>query len=48
MSGSPGPVAPDAGQVNCQNVGLDVDLRNAVAKVLGVIWDVQSGGSAAT
>src|SRR5262249_32543177 len=29
---------PHAGQVNGQNVGLDVDLRNAVAKVLGVTW----------
>ena len=26
-----------------QTVGLDVDLRNAVAKVLGVSWDVQYG-----
>ena len=34
---------PHAGQVNGQNVGLDVDLRNAVAKVLGVTWDVQNG-----
>jgi polar amino acid transport system substrate-binding protein len=34
---------PHAGQVNGQNVGLDVDLRNAVAKVLGVSWDVQNG-----
>ena len=34
---------PHAGQVNGQNVGLDVDLRNAVAKVLGVNWDVQNG-----
>lgn len=25
------------------NVGLDVDLRNAVAKVLGISWDVQNG-----
>jgi polar amino acid transport system substrate-binding protein len=34
---------PHAGQVNGQNVGLDVDLRNAVAKVLGVTWSVQNG-----
>jgi polar amino acid transport system substrate-binding protein len=34
---------PHAGVVNGQNVGLDVDLRNAVAKVLGVNWDVQNG-----
>jgi polar amino acid transport system substrate-binding protein len=34
---------PHAGQVNGQNVGLDVDLRNAVAQVLGVKWDVQNG-----
>jgi polar amino acid transport system substrate-binding protein len=34
---------PHAGEVNGQNVGLDVDLRNAVAQVLGVKWDVQNG-----
>jgi polar amino acid transport system substrate-binding protein len=34
---------PHAGQVNGQNIGLDVDLRNAVAKVLGVSWNVQNG-----
>jgi polar amino acid transport system substrate-binding protein len=34
---------PHAGQVNGQNVGLDVDLRNAVAKVLGISWNVQNG-----
>ncbi len=34
---------PHAGQVNGQNLGLDVDVRNAVAKVLGVSWDVQNG-----
>jgi polar amino acid transport system substrate-binding protein len=34
---------PHGGQVNGQNIGLDVDLRNAVAKVLGVTWDVQNG-----
>lgn len=41
---SPGTSAlPEAGQVNGQNVGLDVDLRNAVAKLLGVTWDVRYG-----
>jgi polar amino acid transport system substrate-binding protein len=30
--------APDGSQV-----GVDVDLRNAIAKVLGVSWDVQNG-----
>jgi polar amino acid transport system substrate-binding protein len=34
---------PHAGQVDGQNVGLDVDLRDAVAKVLGVSWNVQNG-----
>jgi polar amino acid transport system substrate-binding protein len=34
---------PHAGEVNGQNVGLDVDIRNAVAKVLGVSWNVQNG-----
>jgi polar amino acid transport system substrate-binding protein len=34
---------PHAGQLNGANVGLDVDLRNAVAKVLGVSWNVQNG-----
>ena len=34
---------PHAGEVNGVNVGLDVDLRNAVAKVLGVSWNVQNG-----
>jgi polar amino acid transport system substrate-binding protein len=34
---------PHGGQVDGQNVGLDVDLRNAVAKVLGINWDVQNG-----
>ena len=34
---------PHAGQVSGANVGLDVDLRNAVAKVLGVSWNVQNG-----
>ena len=33
-----GGVAP-----NGQNIGLDVDLRNAVAKVLGISWDVRNG-----
>ena len=41
---SPGTAGlPHAGQVNGVNVGLDVDLRNAVAKVLGVSWNVQNG-----
>ena len=35
---------PHAGQLpDGTNVGLDVDLREAVAKVLGVQWDVQNG-----
>jgi len=34
---------PHGGQVDGQNVGLDVDLRNAVAKVLGLNWEVQNG-----
>jgi polar amino acid transport system substrate-binding protein len=34
---------PEVGQVNGQTVGLDVDLRNAVAKLLGVTWDVRYG-----
>ncbi|WP_328462049.1 transporter substrate-binding domain-containing protein [Streptomyces sp. NBC_00448] len=34
---------PHAGEQNGTPVGLDVDLRNAVAKVLGVKWDVQYG-----
>ncbi len=35
---------PHAGQTSGgQNIGLDVDLRDAVAKVLGVTWDVQNG-----
>ena len=34
---------PHGGVVNGQNVGLDVDLRNAVAKVLGITWNVQNG-----
>jgi polar amino acid transport system substrate-binding protein len=34
---------PHAGEVNGANVGLDVDLRNAVAKILGVNWNVQNG-----
>ncbi|MCL2732603.1 MAG: transporter substrate-binding domain-containing protein [Actinomycetia bacterium] len=38
-SGLPhGGQAPDG-----STVGLDIDLRNAVAKVLGVTWDVQYG-----
>ena len=36
---------PHAGtDASGQTVGLDIDLRNAVAKVLGVGWDVQYGG----
>jgi polar amino acid transport system substrate-binding protein len=35
---------PHAGQLaDGSNVGVDVDLREAVAKVLGVKWDVQNG-----
>ena len=34
---------PHQGEVNGQELGLDVDLRNAVAKVLGVNWNVQNG-----
>jgi polar amino acid transport system substrate-binding protein len=34
---------PHAGQVDGKDVGLDVDLRNAVAKVLGISWNVQNG-----
>jgi polar amino acid transport system substrate-binding protein len=35
---------PHAGQApDGRTVGLDVDLRNAVAKVLGISWDVQYG-----
>jgi polar amino acid transport system substrate-binding protein len=35
---------PHGGQLaDGTNIGLDVDLRNAVAKVLGVRWDVQNG-----
>jgi len=35
---------PHAGtDASGQTVGLDVDLRNAVARVLGVDWDVQYG-----
>jgi polar amino acid transport system substrate-binding protein len=34
---------PHVGQVGGENVGLDVDLRNAVAKILGVSWKVQNG-----
>ncbi|SHN05621.1 transporter substrate-binding domain-containing protein [Actinacidiphila paucisporea] len=34
---------PHGGEQNGTAVGLDVDLRNAVAKVLGVTWDVQYG-----
>jgi polar amino acid transport system substrate-binding protein len=35
---------PHTGQNSAgQNVGADVDLRNAVAKVLGITWTVQNG-----
>lgn len=35
---------PHGGQTSDgTNIGLDVDLRNAVAKVLGISWDVQNG-----
>ncbi|MFI0897032.1 ABC transporter substrate-binding protein [Streptomyces sp. NPDC020983] len=34
---------PHVGEVDGKPVGLDVDLRNAVAKVLGVEWDIQYG-----
>ena len=35
---------PHGGQdASGKTVGLDIDLRNAVAKVLGVSWDVQYG-----
>jgi polar amino acid transport system substrate-binding protein len=34
---------PHGGTVNGQNVGLDVDLRNAVGKILGITWTVQNG-----
>src|SRR5262249_38093332 len=41
---SPGVVGlPHAGEQNGTPIGLDVDLRNAVAKVLGIEWDVQYG-----
>jgi polar amino acid transport system substrate-binding protein len=34
---------PHAATINGQNVGVDVDLRNAVAKILGIRWDLQDG-----
>lgn len=34
---------PHGGVINGKDVGLDIDLRNAVAKVLGVTWNVQNG-----
>jgi polar amino acid transport system substrate-binding protein len=35
---------PHSGQTSSgENVGADVDLRNAVAKVLGISWTVQNG-----
>ena len=34
---------PHGGVVDDKNVGLDLDLRNAIGKVLGVNWNVQYG-----
>jgi polar amino acid transport system substrate-binding protein len=35
---------PHAGQLaDGSNIGVDVDLRNAIAQILGVKWDVQNG-----
>jgi polar amino acid transport system substrate-binding protein len=34
---------PHGGNVNGKDVGLDADLRDAVAKVLGITWTVQNG-----
>lgn len=34
---------PHAGQVDGTYVGVDVDLRNAVGKVLGITWTVHNG-----
>ena len=35
---------PHSGQNSAgQNIGADVDLRNAIAKVLGITWNVQNG-----
>lgn len=34
---------PHGGQVDGRDIGLDVDLRNAVAKVLGITWKVGYG-----
>lgn len=34
---------PHGGEKDGVTVGLDIDLRNAVAKVLGIGWDVQYG-----
>lgn len=34
---------PHGGVVDGKDVGLDLDLRNAIGKVLGVNWDVQHG-----
>jgi polar amino acid transport system substrate-binding protein len=34
---------PHAAELDGQNVGVDVDLRNAVAKLLGIKWNVQNG-----
>jgi polar amino acid transport system substrate-binding protein len=41
---SPGTASlPHGGTVDGKNVGVDVDLRDAVAKVLGITWTVQNG-----
>jgi len=34
---------PHGAQIDGKDVGVDVDLRNAVAKVLGVSWKVENG-----
>jgi polar amino acid transport system substrate-binding protein len=34
---------PHGGEVDGKRIGLDVDLREAVAKVLGITWTVQNG-----
>lgn len=41
---APGTVGlPHAGQVDGKDVGLDVDLRNAVARKLGITWTIGHG-----
>jgi polar amino acid transport system substrate-binding protein len=37
---------PHGGQINGKLVGLDVDLRNAVARILGIEWKVDNGSFA--